>query len=203
MGGLHKKLKKATGKNKLQKILPMSPGMKKIDGILGGGGGNRPPPPVGPGAPVQQAGGMMPAAAVQQVPPGATPAGFGQTMVGTTPQDLPPGIDPNAVAADPQGYEQWKMGRQQAMGVAPPGSQGQFDPNSVPGTGPTQPMGLSPELQGSTQQVPQGPMVPGGPGTGGPSAEAQSMMQSMAQAAALRKQQPLPSVSYTDAGQGA
>jgi len=202
MGSLKKKLR-PPGKSKVQKLMSKSPVLGKLAGLpgappmpgMGGKGGKKMAAPMDPR---QQAmaqaqtgyGGALQGA----TPPGATPPGFGATTVGTTPQ-------------------------MESMGMMQPGGGGggMADPNAPAPTGPAsetgllqpgqalpQGQGMSPEqmaqLQGmqasgsgnfaSAQQVPQGPVVPGG--GGGPSPEAQQMMQAMAQAKALR--QPLQPV---------
>jgi hypothetical protein len=107
---------------------------------------------------------------------------------------LPPGIDPQAVAANPQGYQQWQQAKaMQSQGAAQPGMQGGMtDPNAGAPTGPPQATGLlgnaPPEVQQQLQQ--QGPQVPGG--GAGPSDQAAQMMQAMAQANALRNKQAAP-----------
>lgn len=162
-----------------------------------------------PGAPA----GPPPIVGAGGVAQGATPQGFGATSVGTSPVmdqqaqayspgfggrhrmgfhggGLPPGIDPQAVAANPQGYQQWQQAKaMQSQGAAQPGMQGGMtDPNAGAPTGPPQATGLlgnaPPEVQQQLQQ--QGPQVPGG--GAGPSDQAAQMMQAMAQAKALRSQ---------------
>ena len=179
------------------------------------------PIPQGPAA-IQGGGGVA---------AGTTPAGFGSTSVGTTPQPggLPPGIDPQAVAANPQGYQDYLKGaRQQAQsydaglnqynpsspemqqqlsaqgglsGSAVGGLQGTPEQLGLVGGGNQAP--ANPGLQGNQLSAAQAAQPPGG--GGGPSAQASQMMQSMAAANALRNRQaqPMQAPDYTSQGQGA
>lgn len=80
-------------------------GQQPLGGGMGGGGM---PPATGDGLTPGQAG----------MAPGMTPGG----SMGAA----PPGLDPKAIAADPQGFQRWMQGYQQQQGQAQPGTPGDY-----------------------------------------------------------------------------
>jgi hypothetical protein len=152
MGGLVKKLKKGPpGKNKLKKVLPMSPGMKKVHGAMGKNGG-KPPPPQGAGAmALRQAGepvnpgdvtlgAVAPTSAPVQIGgagEGYSPAAYAGSA-GMSGEGYGGGLPPELMVQlgmpiqAPQGAQLQNLDvqRQQAMGQAEQGAMGAMSPGA-------------------------------------------------------------------------